>query len=119
MTGTGKYEHYIEIWRTPNPETLDTFGASVSVPALRFASWGAFEPIGTREFPEAQKRHAETTARFRIPYPDYSFDPALDTIRLDFDDTTSPPTQSTWNIHGTVPTDGRRFELTIEVSQIL
>lgn len=114
----GNYDNYIEFWRMPNPETLDVMGASISEPALRFASWAKFEPVGTREFPEAQKRHAETTARFRIPYPDYSIDPALDEIRQEFDSTTSPETRSTWNIHGAMPKDGRKFELIVEVSEI-
>lgn len=116
--GAGKYDNWITFQLMPKPEVQDSMGASISVPADHFESWAAFEPIGTREFPEAQKRHAETTARFRIPYPDFTIDPARHQIVMDFDDESSPPNSSIWNIHGAMPEKGKRFEMVIEVSEI-
>jgi hypothetical protein len=118
LSGSGSYEHWLEIQRLPKPETQDSMGVATDTPELLFETWGAFEPIGSREFPEAQKRHNETTARFRIPYPDYTLDPQRDRVMMVFDDTVSPINSSTWNILGALPAHGQRFELLLEVSEV-
>lgn len=116
--GAGKFDQWLVFQKMPSPEVQDSMGGSISVPATQFSTWGAFELIGTREFPAAQKRHAETTARFRIPYPDYSIDPARHQIVQVFDADISPPLSATWNVLGATPVDGRRFEMIIEVNQV-
>lgn len=118
MSGAGKYDTWLQFYRKPKPETLDVFGASTSVPEFHFESWGAFEPVGTREFPVAHKRQAETTARFRIPWPDYAIDPARHTIQMIFDEASSPQMASTWNITGVMPDDGRKSEMLIEINEV-
>ncbi len=116
--GAGAYDQWLTFSKLPVVEEQDPMGGPISAYAFHFNAWGAFEPIGSREFPVAQKRHAETTARFRIPWPDYAVDPARHRIEMAFDETTSPPMTSTWNIHGALPVKGLRFELLIEVSEI-
>lgn len=116
--GAGKYDQWLVFQKMPSPEPQDSMGGSIGVPVTQFSAWGAFELIGTKEFPEAQKRHAETTARFRIPYPDFSIDPARHQIAQVFDAEISPPLSATWNVLGATPVDGRRFEMLIEVSEI-
>lgn len=67
----------------------------------------AFEALGSREFPIDQKRHSETTARFRIRYrPD--IDP--DSNRISY-------AGQTWNIYPPL-TIGRNVELVIEASEV-
>lgn len=113
--GAGAYTEFLTFNRMPFPEVMDSSGGSISVPEFQFSTWGAFEPIGSDEFPAAEKRHSETTARFRIPYPDYPIDPARHQIVMDFDESVSPPNTSTWNVLGAY---GDRFETTIEVSEV-
>lgn len=80
--------------------------------------YAAVEWVGTREFPEAQKRHAESTTRFRLRYRRIpKINPAKHRIRMVRDPNTSPPDVSTWNIHGVQYPS--RLELLIEASEVV
>lgn len=113
--GAGVYTEYLSFYRLPKPETQDSMGGSISTPELLFETWGAFEPMNSDEFPAAEKRHSETTARFRIPYPDYTLDPGRDSVQMVFDEEASPPNISTWNVVGDY---GDRFETIVEVNRV-
>lgn len=112
--GAGGYTEFLTFNRMPFPEVQDPMGGSISVPVELFTTWGAFEPVGSVEFPESHKRWSETTARFRIPYPDYTLIPARDSVSMEFDETVSPPNVSTWNIVGSY---GTRFETCVECTE--
>ncbi len=118
MRGAASYDQWVTFMRMPSPPSQSDTGMPNSVPLVHFYSWAAFEPLGSREFPMAYKRHAETTARFRIPYNGITIDPALASVHMIFDHTASPPAISTWNVLGAWPTHGARFETTVEVSEV-
>ncbi len=89
-------------------ETQSRSGAAVETWADSFSVYGAFEPLGGREFPVNQKRIAETTARFRVRYrPD-----------IDVDINRISHNSQTWNILAVLPVDGRNIELLIEASEL-
>jgi SPP1 family predicted phage head-tail adaptor len=99
-------------------ETQDSFGAPVESWTDAFTVPGAFEPLGSSEFPGVDKRYAETTARFRIRYRN-DIDPDRHRIVFAMDPDASPPNESIWNIQPPLPVEGKRFELWIEASEIL
>ncbi len=102
------------------PETQNSYGEPVEVWAEAFRDWAAFEPAGSREFPMAHKRFAESTARFRVLYRSELGDPkAADKYRIvmTIDPYTSPVVTSTWNITTPQPAEGRRIEMHIEASE--
>ena len=119
MKGAGGYNHWLIFQRMPDPQAQTDTGQPAGVPVTHFETPGAFETAGSREFPSAYKRNAETTARFRIPYPDVTIDPRLHKIVMYFDEESSPPDISTWNIIGVEPVSGDKFELSIEANQII
>lgn len=92
--------------------TQNSVGENVEVwddtPAS-FEVRGAFEPLGSREFPIAHKRHAETTARFRIRYR-AGIDPGTHRILH---------AGRIWNIQPPIEVGGKPFELHIEASEIV
>lgn len=116
-TGAGRYRHRIVFQL--KTQTQDTFNAEVGTWADSFTVWGAFEPVGSREFPMAFKRHEETTARFRIRYRK-GIDPAKHRIRFDLDPdiqgSTNEDDWRIWNIRPPLPVDGRNIEMQIEAS---
>jgi SPP1 family predicted phage head-tail adaptor len=88
-------------------EARDSFGSAVETWTDAFTAWGRFEPTGTREFPQAQKRNAETIGRFRIRYRS-GID--ADTHRIVFDG-------RIFDIQPPVDMSGSRRELLIEASE--
>lgn len=90
-------------------ETQSRSGAFIedwdSVAPLNLAA--SFEPLGSDEFPIGQKRHSETTARFRTRYRTGINE---DTNRISF-------AGRFWNVLRAIPI-GRNVELVIEVSEI-
>jgi SPP1 family predicted phage head-tail adaptor len=88
--------------------TQDTFGGEVETWANSFSVWGEEQPLGTREFPVAHKRHAECTSRFIIRYRS-GIDPDLHRI---------VHRGKYWNIQPPIPVDGRNDALLIEASEI-
>lgn len=119
MPGSGTYEHWLVFMRMPDPEAQSETGQAIGVPLVHFETPGAFEVVGSREFPQAYKRNAETQARFRIPYPDVLVDPLLHRVVMYFDEDNSPPDISTWNILGVEPVRGQKFELLIEANRVV
>jgi head-tail adaptor len=79
-----------------------------------------YEPAGGREFPAFEKRHAETTARFRIRYRndiDVQALPATHQVLYVEDWELSPPVTRTYDIrHAQII--GRREEIHIQVSEV-
>jgi head-tail adaptor len=100
------------------PETQDKFGAPQEDWADSFEVWGAFEELGTREFPASHKVNPETTARFRIRYR-AGIDPDKHRIRLVLDADYSPPASSYWNIQKPKAVGGRLQEMRIEATEIV
>ncbi len=99
------------------PEVQDKFGAPQEDWADLFDAPGAFEPVGSREFPAAHKMNSETTARFRIRYRS-GIDPDKHRIRFVLDADCSPPTSSYWNIQKPTAIGGRLAEMLIEAREI-
>lgn len=112
---SGRAEHFL-IFQTKTT-VQSSFGTLVETWADAFEWWGVFEMLGSREFPAAQKRFAESTARFRIRYR-ANIDSANYRIVMVLDRESSPITTSTWNIYPVVPARGKRFELLIEASEV-
>ncbi len=115
----GRLRHRLIFQSKPLPEDQNTFGDALEVWTDAFTLWGAFEVVGSREFPVAHKRFAESTARFRVRYRSELGDPkAADKYRIVFtlDANSSPIATSTWNIQTPMPVDGRRIEMYIEAS---
>lgn len=113
--GAGSFKEYIQFLKLASPSEQDTMGAPIAEPSHHFYSYAAFEPLGGDEFPANQKRWAETTARFIIPYQKVVIDAGTHTIVMTFDATSSPPNVSTWNILGAY---GDRFQTIVEVNEI-
>lgn len=114
----GELRHRLTFQR--KTESRDSFGAVHEDWVDDFTIWGAFEPIGSREYPVSAKRFAESTARFRVRYIDVqkrTIDPDFNRILLIFDANASPAVQSIWDIWPPLPLDGKRFELHIEAKE--
>lgn len=105
----GKLRHRLVFQTKTVPEDQDDTGAPIEVWATDFTVWGSFQQLGSREFPLAQKRNAETTARFIIRYRS-GIDP--DKHRIKFQD-------RFWNITPPSSGDGRPISLEIEASEIV
>lgn len=102
----------------------NSFGEPVPDWADDFSVAAAFEPIGSSEFPMAHKRHAETTARFKIRYrKDIADDGSFSfTHRIRFNmshalQASTNPEDWAWNITPPIPVDGRNIELEIEANK--
>lgn len=111
----GPLDKLLTFERNTTPEGQDNSGDPLETWNDAFTVYGAFEPVGGREFPASQKINAETTARFRI-----RFRPGLDAAhyRIRF----SMPLESqdnprTWNIHSILPRGPA--ELVIEASELV
>ena len=99
--------------------TTDSFGNAPEDLQTDFECWGAFEPLGSREFPAFEKRFSQTTARFRIRYVQgRTIDPAKHTIVFVHDNEASPVETSRWDIFPPLPADGKRWEMIIEAVEI-
>lgn len=83
-----------------------------------FEAWAAFEPLGSREFPAAEKRHAESTVRFRIRYR-HGIDAARHRILITLDPDVSPSDVRTYDIFPPMMVGGKRFELHIEARETI
>lgn len=104
-------------------KTYDSLGAEVETWAAddTIGTCGvvgaAYEPLGSREFPDSWKRYDETTARFRIRYQ-----PGIDCDRhrivMVFDADMCPALTQTFDIFPPLPSNGQRRELTIEAKEI-
>jgi SPP1 family predicted phage head-tail adaptor len=97
--------------------TRDDIGGFTETWSDAFDEWASFEVIGTREFPEAQKRNSETQGRFRIRYRG-DIDCANHRIVLNREPDADPSTAQTFNIYPPYDPTGKRRELLIEVSEI-
>lgn len=106
----GRLRHRLVFQVKTIPEAQDAFGAPKENWVDSFTVWGEFEPIGSKEFPAAQKRNSETTTRFRIRFRE-NIDP--DKHRILFN-------AQTWNIFPpyAMP-EGRRIETWIEATAII
>lgn len=98
------------------PDPVNSFGEPVEDWADSFQVWAAYEPLGTREFPIAHKRFAETTARFRVYFDSRIYtDNAADKLRIVM---VLNGVTTTWNLQDPQPVAGQLDELWIEASQI-
>ncbi len=102
----GQLRHRL-IFQVKTSTTENSVGTPIITWPTAFEVWGAFEPLGSREFPAVQKRHEQTTARFRIRYRN-DVDPALHRISY---------AGKAWNIHGPIDLGGRGVELHIEATE--
>lgn len=91
------------------PEEQSRSGAIQEEWTTDFTVYGAFEPLGSDEFPAFNKRHAKSTARFRIRYR-----PGIDSAkhRIYFQ-------SRVWDIYPPLNPDGRKIELHIEATEVL
>lgn len=123
--GAGRLNRLITLQRLPDASsataTKDSFGEVTGDPTTAICGIrAAYEPVGGREFPESQKRHAETTARFRIRYrPDINVQRVVETHQIayveDYDANTR--VTRTYDIkHAAVV--GRREEIHLEVDEV-
>jgi len=113
--GSGALRHLITF--QVKTDTKSSSGAAGETWTDSFEDYAAFEPIGSREFRVDQKRHSETTARFRLRYRS-GIDVDRHRIAFAFDPNSSPLITSIWNIHGVLPADGKFAEILVEVSEI-
>jgi head-tail adaptor len=119
-------DRYVTLQRLPDPNDPDAprndYGELTSEPEddLTNIRSTRLERVGSQEFPEAQKRHTDTTGRFRIRYRgDINTQTLSATHRLKYieDYRSSPQVIRYYNI-----TDaniiGRFEEIHIEVSEV-
>jgi head-tail adaptor len=68
--GAGSLDRRITFQRLPDPDgTRNNFGELTGEPTDDLVGVpAAYDQVGTRQFPEAQKRQTETTGRFRVRY---------------------------------------------------
>lgn len=111
--GTLRHRLTFQVKPRGEDETKDTFGSIDDSWATDFEVMGAFESVGSREFPTEWKRHDETTARFRIRYK-AGIDSARHRIMMTFDEYASPSDITYWDIFPPLPFAGKRRELIIE-----
>lgn len=116
----GRAEHTLVIQRRQQTQAdpAGQFGTPLDTWTDLYEVPGCFEVLGSREFPAAQKRYAETTARFRIRYI-AGINAATDRIVMVFDPGASPIITSTWDIAPPIPVKGKRFELLIEAFEVV
>ncbi len=112
--GSGVLRHLITFQVKTDSHHL---GSAIETWADSFEDYAAFEPLGSREFRIDQKRHSQTTARFRLRYRS-GIDVDRNRIAFAFDPNASPLIVSIWNIHGVLPADGKFGEMYVEVSEI-
>lgn len=103
----GKLRHWIAF--QTKTETQSGSGNITETWTTAFYLDGAFEPIGSTEFPAFNKRHAKSTARFRFRYRTGI---SSDTHRIYFQG-------RQWDIFPPINPDGRKIELHIEAHEIL
>lgn len=120
--GAGRLNRLITLQRLSDGVngTKNSFGEVTADPTNALCNIrAAYEPVGGREFPESQKRHAETTARFRIRYrPDIDVQRVLETHQITYveDYDASSKVTRTYDIkHAAVY--GRREEIHFEVDE--
>jgi head-tail adaptor len=120
--GAGKLNRLITFQTLPDPSgPKNDFGELLAEPEDYIEDVrAAYEPVGGGEFREAEKRHAETTARFRIRYrSDLNVEDAPEKYRILYteDYCASPKVIRIYNIqHAAV--FGRRDELHFHVSEV-
>lgn len=115
--GAGAKRHYITVQHKTIPETQSRSGAPQEVWVDAWDAMAELQYLGSREFPERNKRYAESSARFRIWYHG-TIDTDKARILQIIDPDASPPVTQTWNIHGVSIVDNQFLEQDIEVSEI-
>ena len=126
--GAGKLNRLITLQRLPDPDgPKNDFGELLAIPVNDIVDIkAAYEPAGTRSFPDREKRYSETEARFRIRYRSdiavarTSARKALpETHRVVYvvDHNTSPAATRLFRITG-ADVIGQLDEIHIEVSEI-
>lgn len=76
----GELDHILTFQiRTVGTPPTNEYGEPNVTWVTAFELRGAFQPLGSREFPVLDKAHAETTARFRTRYK-----PELDPAEVDY-----------------------------------
>lgn len=113
--GAGSLRHRITVQVKTETNEL---GSITETWADEFEAWAAFEPLGSREFPAAEKRHAESTVRFRIRYR-HGIDPARHRILITLDPNVSPSDVRIYDIFPPMLVDGKRAELHIEAREVV
>lgn len=120
--GAGKKDRLMALQVLPNANTATIVRGEVTGnPVTDIANIRcAFEPLGGREFPESQKRHTETTGRFRIDYrPDVNVRTLPEThlaLYIEDYDADSQVTRTFDIKHAEII--GRREEIHIEVDEV-
>jgi SPP1 family predicted phage head-tail adaptor len=120
MSEAGSYQHLITFQRKPLPEIQDAAGAPQEQWADSFCVWAARERVATKEFPARDKRHEETSCRFRIRYrSDLAVAKVADQYQIIFvlDEDASPINHQTFDIYPPFDPTGRRRELWIEAKE--
>jgi len=120
--GAGKLDRLMTLQRLPDPDgPKNDEGELTELPVNEFENVRcAYEPLGGRAFPEREKRHAETTARFRLRYRSaINVQILSESYRVLYiiDHSTSPAVTRRFRITG-ADVIGRRDEIHIEVSEI-
>ena len=120
--GAGKLDRVITLQRLPDPDgPKNDLGELLALPQDEIQDIpAAYEPAGGRAFPEREKRHAETEARFRIRYrSDINVQTLPTTRRIAYaiDHSLSPAIRRIFRITW-ADVIGRRAEIHIEVSEI-
>lgn len=121
--GAGALNRRITLQRLPDPDgPKNDFGELLAGPVNDIEDIrAAYEAVGTRAFPDREKRYQETTARFRIRYRpglDIQALPLTHEILYAIDARLSPPLRRRFRITGADDPTGQRFEIHIEVSEI-
>lgn len=120
--GAGALDRLITLQALPDPDgSRNDIGELIASPADDIVDIkAAYETVGGREFPESERRHAETTARFRIRYRndvDVQSLPKTHQVTYCEDYDASPIVTRIYDIqHAEVV--GRREEIHIHVSEI-
>ena len=102
--------------KRPDPPNLDSAGAIGEEWPADFEWWAQYEPLGSAEFPQFEKRFEQTTGRFRIPYR-RGISASLHRIAFTLD-YSSPVQVQLFDIYPPLPVDGKRVELVIEAVEI-
>lgn len=117
ILGAGSLRHWLVFQEKTIPEVKDRLGAPQEEWPAAFRLRGNFAPLGSREFPAREKRHAETSARFTIRYKrELTAAKAADQYRIVFtlDAVLDPANAQVFDIYPPIDPDGRRRYLLIE-----
>ncbi len=98
--GTLRHKLLFQIKTIPEPQ--DSFGSPIEEWKDDFTVWGSFNPLGSRNFPVAEKRYRS------------GIDPRRHRIVLNFDSDASPQVLSIFSIQAPLPIEGKKSDLRIE-----